>query len=85
MLVGLLGAPRRRWLSVLLVGMLVVLNACSNAANEASTSPEEKPSLTKMSYTVNGLSPQTTYYWKVVVDDNRGGITESEVRSFNTL
>jgi hypothetical protein len=85
MLLGLMGAPRRRMLVILLViGGLIILNACSNAANEASTPPEDNLTVTAISYTVNGLSSQTTYYWKVIVDDGRGGVTESTVRSFST-
>jgi len=33
---------------------------------------------------VSGLNAQTTYYWKVVADDGKGGSAESEVRSFTT-
>ncbi len=85
MLLGLMGAPRRRMLSILLMmGGLIILNACSNAANEVSEPSIDKPAVTSISYTVNGLSSQTTYYWKVIVDDNRGGATESAVRSFST-
>ena len=33
-------------------------------------------------YTIDQLKPNTTYYWKVVADDNFGGETASETRSF---
>jgi VCBS repeat-containing protein len=85
-LLGLMGAPRRRMLAIIImIASVIVLGACSDAANQASTPPTEKPTVPSISYTVNGLSAQTTYYWKVVVDDNRGGVVESVVRSFNTM
>jgi hypothetical protein len=36
----------------------------------------------QMTHTVTGLTPNTTYFWKVVADDGRGGTATSEVRSF---
>jgi hypothetical protein len=38
----------------------------------------------EMSHTVSALKNGTTYYWKVVADDGKGGITESDVWSFST-
>ncbi len=35
-------------------------------------------------YTMPGLTPYTTYYWKVIAQDSRGGRTESEIWSFTT-
>jgi N-acetylneuraminic acid mutarotase len=34
---------------------------------------------------VSGLKPNTTYYWKVKVDDGNGGITESATYNFTTV
>ena len=31
---------------------------------------------------VTNLKPNTTYYWKVVADDGKGGLTESDDYSF---
>ena len=36
------------------------------------------------SYFLGGIEPQTTYYWKVVAKDNRGGVTEGPLWSFTT-
>ncbi len=33
---------------------------------------------------VSGLSSNTTYYWKVIADDGKGGVTESSTYSFTT-
>ena len=35
-----------------------------------------------LSMTVDGLTPGATYYWKVTVSDGKGGVTDSEIRSF---
>jgi hypothetical protein len=36
------------------------------------------------SYHASGLSNNSTYYWKVVADDGKGGQTASSVSSFTT-
>jgi len=38
----------------------------------------------EISHTVSELKSGTVYYWKVVADDGRGGITESDMWSFST-
>ncbi len=39
----------------------------------------------EVSYTISDINPNTIYYWKVVADDdNDGGTTESETRSFSS-
>lgn len=35
-------------------------------------------------YTLSGLASNTTYYWKVVALDNKGGKTKSDIWSFTT-
>ncbi|MFN3739138.1 MAG: hypothetical protein ACK4TF_00500 [Thermodesulfovibrionales bacterium] len=42
------------------------------------------PPSQEVSYTVSGLQNGTTYYWKVVADDGKGGVTESELYKFTT-
>jgi hypothetical protein len=37
------------------------------------------------SATVTGLATGTTYFWKVVADDGKGGLASSETFSFKTL
>lgn len=71
---GSIRGRRKRGLLIvatLMAGMLFV--SCGSDGNPSD-----------VSYTVSGLSPSTTYYWKVVADDGKGGTTESEIRSFNT-
>lgn len=38
----------------------------------------------ELSYTLSALEPNTTYYWKIVANDNNGGVTEGDVWSFAT-
>ncbi|SVE38848.1 uncharacterized protein METZ01_LOCUS491702, partial [marine metagenome] len=35
-----------------------------------------------LTYTTSDLTTNTTYYWKVIASDTRGGSAESETRSF---
>jgi hypothetical protein len=36
----------------------------------------------KLSRTVSRLEPGQSYYWKVIVEDGRGGVSESVIRRF---
>ena len=44
-----------------------------------STTPTTSPYLT---YTTSDLTTNTTYYWKVIASDTKGGSAESETWSF---
>jgi hypothetical protein len=37
-----------------------------------------------MVYSASGLNSGATYYWKVIVDDGKGGRTESAAWNFST-
>lgn len=64
--------------AVFLTGTIFM--ACSSGGDDgAAPAPAEQ-----MSHTVTGLTPATTYYWKVVADDGRDGTATSEVRSYTT-
>lgn len=52
----------------------------SGGAGDNSNNSDKKD---YVSYAVN-LQPNTTYYWKVMADDGKGGITESNTYSFTT-
>lgn len=72
---ALAGAPllrgRRRWMVVLLL-VLALAAACSDEVEDSAV------------LEIGDLDPQTIYFWKVMSDDGRGGLAESEVRSFTT-
>jgi hypothetical protein len=97
-IVGLLvtGVPRNRRIAILLLAITVVagmvLITCGggdgngngeegSGTTSAPLTPSQSNEVTNLE---SGLSPGTTYYWKVVADDGNGGITESEIRTFST-
>lgn len=51
------------------------------ATAKGSSSPE--PSAAISSISVDGLQSGTTYYWKLIAEDDRGATTQSETRSFS--
>lgn len=78
----------------LLVGAL--FTACSSGGGDTASTPVETPTppptttppvtnpADLVSATITGLAPNTTYYWKVVADDGKGGLATSETFSFKT-
>jgi hypothetical protein len=66
--------------AVLLTGTLFM--ACTSGGGDDGAAPV--PAAEEMSHTVTGLAPATPYYWKVVADDGKGGISTSGVRSYRT-
>ncbi len=75
---------RRRRLVLLLslVVLVVWLSSCGGGGGDGGSSRPE-PSATISSISVDGLQSGTTYYWKVIAEDNRGATTQSETRSFS--
>jgi hypothetical protein len=73
------GLGRRRWIALLLAAALlagVLLVACGD-------DDETTRIRSDLSFTVSGLQPDTTYFWKVVASDGVDS-TDSAVRSFTT-
>ncbi|MBI3358766.1 MAG: fibronectin type III domain-containing protein [Nitrospirae bacterium] len=72
-------AGRRRIIALvallLMSGMLLV--SCGG-------DPPPPPPPNEVSSIVTGLSPNTTYFWKVVAKDGNEGSTNSAVRSLTT-
>ena len=64
--------------------MLMILIAFSNCGNEP-TSPTDSD-IDEMSETVQGLQPDTTYYWRIIAhtEGNHDFSTESLVHTFAT-
>jgi hypothetical protein len=58
-----------------------VFMSCKNTKGVDMGSPL---GATEMNYMASGLTPNTTYYWKIVADDNKGGLVSSPSQSFTT-
>jgi CSLREA domain-containing protein len=76
------GRKRVALLAITMICIGTLLIACGGDGGDDGGSPPAPTN--EVSYTVSGLSPSTTYYWKVIVDDGNGGSTESAVFSFTT-
>jgi hypothetical protein len=78
------GGRARKYMLVLMIAMLmmtgVIVVSCGSG-NDSNTIP---PMNTDMTQQVSGLNSATTYYWKVIADDGKGGLTSSETWSFST-
>ncbi len=68
---------KRRKIAVLII-TVIMISILATACGSGGGNDE------LMSGTVSGLENGKTYFWKVVVDDGNGGLTESEIRSFTT-
>ena len=78
---GLLPIRRKpRLLRVLILAASLVFLVSCGGGGGGSSGPD--PNL--RSYSLTGLSSQTTYYWKVSAVDTKGGTVESSVASFTT-
>jgi hypothetical protein len=77
------GATRRRKIMAILAMVIItglVLVSCGGGGGGGST-----PARTNLvSQSVSGLNAASTYFWKVVADDGKGGTTESTTWSFST-
>jgi hypothetical protein len=80
------GMKRSRKLLLLIPVLLLsgaLFTACGGGG-DTTTTPPGTSSADQVSTTVTGLAANTTYYWKVVADDGKGGLATSETFSFNT-
>jgi len=78
----ILRRQRRALLLVLAAALLYIVSACGGGG---SSDGGTLTTLPNYSYTLTGLSPGTTYYWKIRTNDGNGGVVESSVRSFTTF
>jgi len=70
---------------VVVMVVFLSITACGGGGSSSSGGPSPNiPGANEVAYSVNGLSPATTYYWKVIANDSNGGITESDTWSFTT-
>lgn len=72
-------------LTVITAAALMVLISCGGGGGTSGGNTKSTVSSDEIVYTLSGLSPATTYYWKVVAADGYGGETDSEVWNFDTL
>lgn len=87
LLIGIvsIGGVKRRGKAAFLIGFLMmtglVFSSCGGGSGGSSngTGP-----VNEVTYNASNLSPQTTYFWKVIAEDSKGATTESETRSFTT-
>ncbi|BCR06686.1 hypothetical protein DESUT3_37550 [Desulfuromonas versatilis] len=84
LLLGLGGVSRRRRLPLALAAAALLLVSCGGGGGGGGGAAPA-PQVTETSATVSGLQPATTYFWKVIAEDDRGGVTESAVQEFTTL
>lgn len=72
--------------SILLVTS-VFLGSCGGGGGGGGGSSNSTTSIppSNVIKTVTGLTPSSTYYWKVVADDGQGGVSESDTYNFKTL
>jgi hypothetical protein len=80
------GSSRRARKGLLMVAALLLSGtlfvACGGGGG--GSTPTQPTTNTQMNFTVSGLAAKTTYFWKVIVNDARGGQSTSVTRSFKT-
>ncbi len=85
MAIGWMPGNRKR-MSHLLIAVITVTGLIFTSCGDGKV-VENNNSGNKVyneSYSIDKLLPDTTYYWKVVADDGKGGMTESDTYTFTT-
>jgi hypothetical protein len=73
------------FIAVLLISGMAVTACGTKSSDEPGVQPPITDLTQLMTKNVSGLAPAKQYYWKVVADDGKGALTESETSSFTTL
>jgi hypothetical protein len=68
-------------MATLLLSVGVIISACGSGNETSTPAPEAN---TDMTYEASGLATGSTYYWKVVADDGKGGLATSPTWTFKT-
>ncbi|HIE64950.1 MAG: hypothetical protein ABGX83_03295 [Nitrospira sp.] len=71
------------------IGMMLVIMAASgtlllSCSSGGGETPVGGGNPNESSQIVSALKPGNIYHWKVIADDGKGGITESDPRTFTT-
>jgi hypothetical protein len=69
---------------LLLIGAVTILVGSTLVGCGAGKDSSIVPANTVITQHVSGLQTATTYYWKVVASDGKGGVSESDVNTFST-
>jgi len=81
------GGVRSRRKLFFLIAVLLISGMMASACHKKSSSDNSIVGVdpaSLMTKTVSGLSPGSTYFWKVVADDGNGALIESDTWSFTT-
>jgi hypothetical protein len=70
-----LGSSKQRRKAYLLLTLLILTGVAAIQLSCSSSGP---------SYKATGLNPGSTYYWKVLASDGKGGVSSSETWNFTT-
>jgi hypothetical protein len=79
-------AKDKKIIRLMLFTGMIILIACGDGGDGSGSDSigTFTTNGTQIERTVSGLNPNTTYYWKVAVDDGNGNCAESAVKSFKT-
>ncbi len=78
------GGCSRRSRKALLVVVAMLLSGTLMVACSGGSATAPASATGEMKFTVTGLTANTTYFWKVIVNDGKGGQATSEVRNYKT-
>jgi len=77
------GSRRSRIMMLAIIALISIGALFTGCGGDGGGTPSPAASTT-VSTTVNSLAANTTYYWKVVADDGKGGLASSATFSFKT-
>lgn len=82
-MLGMVGATSRRQRRIIAAALTssgLLIAGCSTDSQQLS-----ERSLQEQTISIAGFAPKTTYYWKIVADDGKGGTSTSQIWSFSTV
>jgi hypothetical protein len=86
--IAIAGGVRSRRKLFFFIAVLLISGMMASACHKKSSSSDNSivgvDPASLVTKTVTGLSPGTTYFWKVVADDGNGALIESDTWSFTT-